>query len=50
MADQLALDLVGQRLVTDQLTLTVGYDIDNERIGKAVPVGVTGPLFSIFME
>ena len=31
MADQLALDLVGQRLVTDQLTLTVGYDIDNLR-------------------
>lgn len=29
MADQLALDLVGQRLVTDQLTLTVGYDKDN---------------------
>ena len=31
MADQLALDLVGQRLVTNQLTLTVGYDIDNLR-------------------
>ena len=31
MADQLALDLVGQRLVTDQLTLTVGYDIKNLR-------------------
>ena len=31
MADQLALDLVGQRLVTDQLTLTVGYDIENLR-------------------
>lgn len=28
---ELALDLVGQRLVTDQLTLTVGYDIDNLR-------------------
>ena len=31
MADQLALDLVGQRLVTNQLTLTVGYDIENLR-------------------
>ena len=31
MADQLALELVAQRLVTNQLTLTVGYDIDNLR-------------------
>ena len=31
MADQLALDLVAQRLATNQLTLTVGYDIDNLR-------------------
>lgn len=31
MADQLALDLVGQRLVTNQLTLTVGYDRGNLR-------------------
>ena len=31
MADQLGLDLVGQRLVTNQLTLTVGYDVDNLR-------------------
>lgn len=29
MTDQLALDLVERQLVTDQLTLTVGYDIDN---------------------
>ena len=29
MADQLALELVGKGLVTDQLTLTVGYDIEN---------------------
>lgn len=29
MADQLALDLVAQRLATKQLTLTVGYDIEN---------------------
>lgn len=31
MADQLALDLVAQGLVTNQLTLTVGYDVDNLR-------------------
>jgi len=29
MADGLALDLVSKKLVTDQLVLTVGYDIDN---------------------
>ena len=29
MADQLALDLVDKSLVTDQLVLTVGYDIEN---------------------
>ncbi len=29
MADMLALDLLDKRLVTDQLTLTVGYDIEN---------------------
>ncbi len=29
MADQLALDLVEKNLVTDQLVLTVGYDIEN---------------------
>ena len=29
MTDLLALDLVEKRLVTDQLVLTVGYDIDN---------------------
>ena len=31
MADQLALDLVGQRLAANQLTLTVGYDVENLR-------------------
>ena len=31
MADQLALDLVGQRLAANQLTLTVGYDMENLR-------------------
>lgn len=29
MADSLALDLVSKRLVTDQLVLTIGYDIEN---------------------
>lgn len=29
MADQLALDLVEKRLVTDQMVLTIGYDIEN---------------------
>ena len=29
MTDQLALDLVGKQLVTDQLVLTVGYDTSN---------------------
>lgn len=29
MTDQIALDLVDKRLVTDQIVLTVGYDIDN---------------------
>ncbi len=29
MADQMALDLVGRRMVTDQLVLTVGYDVEN---------------------
>ena len=29
MADLLVLDLVDKRLVTDQIVLTVGYDIDN---------------------
>ena len=31
MADQLALDLVGRRMVTNQLTLTAGYDVENLR-------------------
>lgn len=29
MADSLALELVAKKLVTDQLTLTIGYDIEN---------------------
>lgn len=46
MADALALDLTGKRLVTRQLTLTVGYDKDNnnyagellvDRYGRFVP-------------
>lgn len=31
MADQLSLDLVARRLVTEQITLTVGYDMENLR-------------------
>ena len=34
MADALALELVEKGLATDQLTLTVGYDIDNLRDQK----------------
>lgn len=53
MADQLALSLVEKGLVTDQLVLTVGYDVDNltdpairksyrgpvttDRYGRAIP-------------
>jgi len=49
MADQLALDLVDKGLVTNQLVLTVGYDIENlkgraykgevtaDRYGRSVP-------------
>lgn len=32
MAEQLVLDLVEKKLVTDQVVLTVGYDIDNLKI------------------
>ncbi len=35
MADALALDLVDKNLQTDQLVLTVGYDIDNLRTGSS---------------
>ncbi len=58
MADQLALDLVDRRLVTDQIVLTVGYDIDNltnariknayrgaievDRYGRATPKAAHG--------
>jgi len=34
MADLMALDLVDKRLVTDQITLTIGYDIENLRDPK----------------
>lgn len=33
MAEAMALDLVRKRLVTDQLVLTVGYDVDNLKPG-----------------
>ena len=32
MAEQLAMDLVEKKLVTDQIVLTIGYDIDNLKI------------------
>lgn len=60
MADMLALDLLGKGLVTDQLTLTVGYDVKNLQIedirrsyegkvvldhyGRAVPVHAHGTI------
>ena len=34
MADQLVLDLADKKLVTDQLVLTVGYDIENLTVPK----------------
>ena len=58
MADMLALDLAGKGLVTDQITLTVGYDVENLRrddimrsytgkvvldhYGRAVPIHAHG--------
>lgn len=60
MADLLILDLVDKKLVTDQLVLTVGYDIDNltnpeikksyhgaittDRYGRAVPKSAHGSM------
>ncbi len=43
MADLLALDLVDKRLVTDQLVLTVGYDIENLTNPK-IKKSYTGPI------
>ena len=39
MIDQLALDLVDKRLVTDQIVLTIGYDIKNLGQGTKKNVG-----------
>ena len=41
MADSLALDLVEKRLVTDQMVLTVGYDVENL---KGEHVSYHGPI------
>ncbi len=41
MADQLALDLVDKHLVSDQLVLTVGYDVDNLKDGRTYAGEVT---------
>ena len=39
MIDQLALDLVDKCLVTDQIVLTIGYDIKNLEQGTKKNVG-----------
>ena len=60
MADMLSLDLVGKGLVTDQLMLTIGYDVQNmyrddimrnykgkvvlDHYGRAVPVHAHGTI------
>ena len=43
MADLLALDLVDKRLVTNQMVLTVGYDIDNLK-APAISKSYRGPV------
>ena len=43
MADATALDLVGKRLVTDQLALTVGYDIES-LTNKEIMLKYDGPV------
>lgn len=43
MADQLSLDLAGKHLVTDQITITVGYDIENLR-DPALRKGYSGDI------
>ena len=48
MADLLALDLVAKGLVTDQVSLTVGYDVVNLRdphLAKAYPRDVTKDMY-----
>jgi len=60
MADQLSLDLVGKHLVTNQLVITIGYDIENltdpviskkyrgpvsvDYLGRRVPVHAHGTI------
>ena len=55
MADLLALDLVSKKLVTEQLVLTIGYDIDNitddyngeitiDNYGRAIPKSSHGTI------
>ena len=41
MTELLALDLVDKGLVCDQVTLTVGYDIDNFKLGKSYDGEIT---------
>ena len=49
MADALALDLVSKNLVTDQIVMTIGYDIANkdykgeitvDRYGRKIPKAI----------
>ena len=50
MTDLLALDLVDKHLVTDQLVLTVGYDIGNLENGNQKRNSIKGKLRWIAME
>lgn len=45
MADLLSLDLVDKGLVTDQIVLTVGYDIDNLKKGSRFSGEITTDLY-----
>jgi len=52
MTDLLVLDLVDKRLVTDQLVLTVGYDIENlsdQNIKKSYQGEITAPFQNLLM-
>ena len=56
MIDQLALDLVDKRLVTDQIVLTIGYDIKNleqgtkKNVGRSRQTGMAGSCRNMHTE
>lgn len=56
MIDQLALDLVDKRLVTDQIVLTIGYDIKNleqgtkKNVGRSRQTGTAGSCRNMHTE